>query len=38
MVGLRQYLPESRTSDAAVLERVAGPEDLRWDRTKPDIA
>ena len=38
MVGLRLFLPESWTSDAARLDRAGVPEDLRPYRTKPEIA
>jgi SRSO17 transposase len=38
MVGLRLFLPESWTSDAARLERVGVPADCRAYRTKPEIA
>ena len=38
MVGLRLFLPESWTSDAACLERAGVPEELRSYRTKPEIA
>lgn len=38
MVGLRLFLPESWTSDAARLERAGVPEELRSYRTKPEIA
>jgi len=38
MVGLRLFLPESWTSDAARLERAGVPEGLRGYRTKPEIA
>ena len=38
MVGLRLFLPESWTSDAARLERAGVPEELRAYRTKPEIA
>lgn len=38
MVGLRLFLPESWTSDAARLDRAGVPEELRPYRTKPEIA
>lgn len=38
MVGLRLFLPESWTSDAARLNRAEVPEELRAYRTKPEIA
>ncbi|MFD2783619.1 IS701 family transposase [Novosphingobium pokkalii] len=38
MVGLRLFLPESWTSDAARLDRAGVPEGLRAYRTKPEIA
>ena len=38
MVGLRLFLPESWTSDAARLDRARVPEELRPYRTKPEIA
>jgi len=38
MVGLRLFLPENRTSDAARLDRAGVPEKLRHYRTKPEIA
>lgn len=38
MVGLRLFLPESWTNDAARLERAGVPEGLRAYRTKPEIA
>ena len=38
MVGLRLFLPESWTSDAARLDRARVPEELRAYRTKPEIA
>lgn len=38
MVGLRLFLPESWTSDAARLDRAGVPEKLRSYRTKPEIA
>jgi SRSO17 transposase len=38
MVGLRLFLPESWTSDAARLERAGVPDDLRAYSTKPEIA
>jgi SRSO17 transposase len=38
MVGLRLFLPESWTSDAARLARAGVPEELRAYRTKPEIA
>jgi SRSO17 transposase len=37
MVGLRLFLPESWTSDAARLQRAGLPEELRPYRTKPEI-
>ena len=38
MVGLRLFLPDSWTSDAARLDRAGVPEELRAYRTKPEIA
>lgn len=38
MVGLRLFLPESWTSDAARLDGAGMPEDLRAYRAKPEIA
>lgn len=38
MVGLRLFLPESWTSDAARLDRARVPDELRAYRTKPEIA
>lgn len=38
MVGLRLFMPESWTSDAARLDRAEVPEELRPYRTKPEIA
>ena len=38
MVGLRLFLPESWTSDAARLDCAGVPEELRQYRTKPEIA
>lgn len=38
MIGLRLFLPESWTSDAARLERAGVPVDHRAYRTKPEIA
>lgn len=38
MVGLRLFLPESWTSDAARLDRAGVPLDCRTPRTKPEIA
>lgn len=38
MVGLRLFLPESWTSDAARLDRAEVPLDCRTPRTKPEIA
>jgi SRSO17 transposase len=38
MVGLRLFLPESWTSDAARLDRAGVPDDRRAYRTKPEIA
>lgn len=38
MVGLRLFLPESWTNDAARLDRARVPEELRTYRTKPEIA
>lgn len=38
MVGLRLFLPESWTSDAARLERAGVPAECRTYRTKPEIA
>ena len=38
MIGLRLFLPESWTSDAARMNRAKVPEEARAYRTKPDIA
>jgi len=38
MIGLRLFLPESWTSDAARLERAGVPAECRTYRTKPEIA
>lgn len=38
MIGLKLFLPESWTSDAARMDRVHVPEDARAYRTKPEIA
>uniref|UniRef100_UPI0035B262B4 IS701 family transposase n=1 Tax=Novosphingobium sp. TaxID=1874826 RepID=UPI0035B262B4 len=38
MVGLRLFLPESWTSDAARMDRAKVPEEARAYRTKPEIA
>ena len=38
MVGLRLFLPESWTSDAARMDRAKVPEEARSYRTKPEIA
>ena len=38
MIGLRLFLPENWTSDAARMDRAKVPEEARAYRTKPEIA